>query len=137
MNKDFDKITSESYLEDLGPKHILKPCFDSELKGWFLNENEGRYPSIFPQSFVSNKAEVLTLRHRIDIYIPECDTCYGLVGEQVNTLREMRTNLTDMLTELRTNDSTVELGSFTTRLQETISDMNALTQFVSILVLKM
>ena len=65
ISKDFDKIASESYLADLGPNHIMKPCFNSVLKAWFLKKIEGRYPSIFSQNFVSNKAEISTLKYRI------------------------------------------------------------------------
>ena len=49
ISKDSDKKTSESYLADIGPKHVMKSCFNSVFKAWFHKKIEGRHPSFFPK----------------------------------------------------------------------------------------
>ncbi|XP_050395638.2 laminin subunit alpha-3 isoform X1 [Patella vulgata] len=61
----------------------------------------------------------------------ECDECYKLILTQVDVLRSQRDNLTSEITRLRQNDMNEELGPFTTRIDQTKSDMNKLMAFLT------
>ena len=75
-----------------------------------------------------------TSRHKNgNLYCLECDGCYALVGEAVAELRIMRNNITVYIDELQENDNNTELGSFSSRLDSTLVNLELLINFVRLL----
>lgn len=63
--------------------------------------------------------------------LTECNVCYGLVGVEVDIVREMRDNLTSLLQQIKALDENEELGPFHERLAATQNSTNTLLTFVS------
>ncbi|KAK2143515.1 hypothetical protein LSH36_834g00055 [Paralvinella palmiformis] len=61
----------------------------------------------------------------------ECDSCYNLVKADVDQLRAIRDNVTQLISDLQASDDTAQLGPFGPRLIDTQSDMQWLLLYLS------
>ena len=62
---------------------------------------------------------------------PGCESCYDLVMQQVEDVREMRRNLTTLRDQLVSADVSEEVGPFRVRLDQAVEDVQHLLIYVS------
>ena len=69
--------------------------------------------------------------YRANAWVSECDTCYGLVKADVDKIRAIRDNITQLVNDIQAKDSTANVGAFGPRLKEIQTDMKWLLLYVS------